>query len=239
MTYTTGSEERDRWLKRALGEVLACHEQPTLEAVAAALPSDFQLDEEELSGMLGNMQPQTAEPFPAAPPGKPVIETTPAGDPLPTEAVAPQGTYLIEASSPAEAETILPKVREAEARRQLDEANAKLGAARESLVNAQVDRRHRREALAGAIHQWQLLAENTTDGMSAEARRQVEVRNHLAATAAERAARGKPHPKAARFARRTMRNGPSRGAYSMSDAARAGFINRDPSRGPVKLPSEQ
>lgn len=239
MTYSTGNETRDAMLRRVIGEVLACHERPTLEAVAAGLPADFAVEQEEIDGMLGNMKPPPPEPFPVAPPGKLAIETTPAGDPLPTEAPAPAVTYTIEAATPAEAAAVVPKIAEAEARRQLDEVNARLGAAREALVNAQIVRRDRRAALAASITAWQLLSESATEGLTAEQRRQIEVRNHLAATAAERASRRKAHSGATAFVQKNMRNGPQRGAYSMQAAVRSGFVNHNPSRGPVEKPPEQ
>lgn len=236
MAYTTGSEGRDLWLKRAIAEVIALHEQPTFGTVTAHLPNDFDLDAEELAGMLADLYPDHVLPE-TAPPKPEQVES------VALEPPEDEITYEVDPALLTTAEGIERVKRgiaESEARRQLDEANARLDAARERMVNAQVRLRHTRADLAAAITQWQLLAESVTDGLSAEQRRQIETRNFLASTAKDRAANPRLGRNANAFVFSRMRNGPNRGAFSRSAAARSGYINRDPSRGPVaKIPSER
>jgi len=237
MTFTTGSDERDAMLRRAIGECVACHDEPNFGLVVEKLPADFDLDTDELQGMLADMRgaapPQThmglIEEFAESHPGG--VKELPEPPESEIELHVPP--------TPENVRRIVRDINEREARAQLDAANAALDKARDKMVSAQVNLRHKRENFNGAVLQWQMMAESATDGLSAEARRQIEVRNHLASTAAERAARRAPHGSATAFVQRHMQNGPNRGAYSRTAAARAGYRNYDPRRGPVKLPSER
>lgn len=251
MACTTGSDDRDSYLKRAIAEAVACGEQTTLANIAEHLPADFDLDQAELDGMLADsllIGPAARQDLKLAPPPK-SLEKIGLPDAAETEqthhdtagaAVEPdtEREYLVDPRIPAA--VVAPKIREAEARRLLDEANQRLGVAREKLVNAQAILRSKRADLGTAIYQWQMLSESATDGLSPEARRQIEVRNHLASAAADRAARRGRGNSATAFVQKRMQNGPSRGAYSRAGAARSGYLNRDPSRGAVpKVPSAQ
>jgi len=266
MTYSTGNLERDALIVRAIQEATACRDPITVESLTALLPPDFELDQDELDGMLSNMEPVTVV-IPEGH-GKPMMTTMPDGRALvppetlnkieaphanetaePHVAAAettpqpdlPGGTYTI---TDPNAARVIPKVKEAEARRALDAARARLSKARDNMVVAKGVLRERRNDLANAITAWQLLGDNingANDAKSRSDRQQAEIRNHLASTAADRAARaGRKNNSATRFAQRMMVNGPSRGAYDRSAAARSGYLNRDPNRGAVpKLPSER
>lgn len=240
MSYTSGNPERDAMLKRSLGEILACHEQPTLESVAATLPADFDLEQSEIDGMLETVKPQPVV-IPHGPRGqKPMFTTTPAGDslPEPTPVLSHAEPATIVIDDGADIEHVKHSITEMGSRRQLDAANARHNAARERMADAQATLRHTRGDLASAVMGWQLLAENSTDGLSPEQRRQREVRWHIEAQNAERQARSSRRSATA-FVQKRMQNGPGRGAYSRTAAARAGFANYDPSRGPVaKVPTE-
>ena len=140
----------------------------------------------------------------------------------------------------------MPKIAEHQARLALDVANARLSKARDNMAIARGLLRERRNALAAAIMRWQILGntlDNKNDAVSRSNRQQTEIRNHLASTAAERERRAKLKIKnntAKTFVQRQMTNGPSRGAFDRSAAARVGYFNRDPRRGNVvKVPSER
>lgn len=263
MSYSTGNPTRDAALKRAIGEVLALHEAVTLESVGEHVPNNegpFDLDAAELAGMLDEMKVSLTKPGKGqrVPPSAPAKRPEPFGpitghvDPALFETAEPprhtgdvrpdsEITYEVDPALLTTAEGIERVKRgiaESEARRALDIANAKLGNAKERLYTAQVNLRDKRAALGGAAHAWQMLCDSATDGLSPEARRQVEVRNHLASTAADRAANPK-RKNANAFVFSRMRFGPNRGAFDRHAAARAGYRNTDPRRGPVvKLPSD-
>jgi len=239
--FTTGSDERDRMLRRAIGEVLALHEPPNFGVVVDHLPADFDLDLDELNGMLADMRgdapPETLEKIGsphangAAPPSLDTADATPEGE--------------IELHVPPTQENVqrvLHDINEHEARRALDEANAALSAANEKKVAAEINLRNAKADFGSTLRQWQLFAESASDGLSLEQRRQIEARNYLQATAEERARRRGPHGAATRFVQRHMTHGPSRGAYDRTAAARTGYRNFDPRRGPtvvLKTPSER
>ncbi len=89
MTYSTGNSERDTRLRRAIAETIACNEPMTLEQVAAHLPKDFDLEADELSGMLDAMAHDNDapdEPPPqverVAPHAALMIAETPEGHPF-------------------------------------------------------------------------------------------------------------------------------------------------------------
>jgi len=257
MSFSTGVKERDAMIVRVIQEATACRDPISVESLAALLPPDFELDQVELDGILSNMPPepttvQDAEPQMTgiAHHGKPMIDRLPDGRPFKSAPETlekieapdlPGGTYTITDRNKAR---VIPKIAEAEARRALDVANARLTKARDQMAVAKGVLKERRNDLASAVMAWQLLdngINNANDSVARSDRQQREIRNHLAAQAAERAARVGRRPDTAKmFVQRHMRNGPSRGAFDRSAAARSGYINRDPNRGAVpKLPSER
>ncbi|MGH6670745.1 MAG: hypothetical protein ACRECV_02070 [Xanthobacteraceae bacterium] len=244
MDYTTGNPARDNMLRFALRTANNLHREITPAGLADLLPPDFDLGEDEIAGMLGDSG-AFQQVFAAA------AEPTPAPaavDPPLTESAAPapeaSGTYSIDPNIHTdELPAVKSAIREDVARRQLDTANRALSKARDVMAVAAGELRERRTDLSGAIMQWQLLAEKTGDGLTREQRERREVQNHIAAQNAERARRvAMRNNSAARFVQRRMQNGPSRGGFSREAAARAGYLNNDPRRGPVfsrKLPSER
>jgi len=86
---TTGNDERDRMLHRAIGECVALHEEPVIGLVLEKLPVDFDLLPEELADALAEMK--LAQPTPTP---------TPAPAPAPAEAhiSREQAQRLIEAA---------------------------------------------------------------------------------------------------------------------------------------------
>lgn len=223
-------------LRRAIGECVACNEIPNFGVVVEHLPNDFALELDELRDMIADMYPAASAP---SQPEPAQVSRTDDSTGQPEDEI----TYEVDPALLTTAEGIervKHGIAESEARRQLDEANARLNAARERLVNARVNLRRKRDDLASAAYAWQALADSATDGVPADLRRQIEVRNHLAATAKEREARKARNNSATAFVQKNMQNGPSRGAYSRSAAARTGFQNFDPRRGATaKLPSDR
>lgn len=186
MTYTTGNAERDKRLRRAIGEVTMAHEQPTLEAVAKNLPQDFALDAEELTGMLAEMGviKTGSDDGPPEPP-PPVahaqmIAETPTGEPL----AAPETLNKIGVPDRPEGEqphdppansTPEAKITEGQARAMVNAANARLSRARERMVTAQNALKARRADLSAEIREWQLLFKPLQQS------REDLVRQHIAA----------------------------------------------------------
>lgn len=60
--FSTGNPERDKRLKRAIAECLTVREHPTFGLVAEKLPQNFELDEDELNGMLVELKVIAPEP---------------------------------------------------------------------------------------------------------------------------------------------------------------------------------
>lgn len=71
---TTGNDERDAMLRRAIGECIACQEPPVIGHVSEKLPADFDLEDDELANALREMKlvpkarQKTASPKPAPAP---------------------------------------------------------------------------------------------------------------------------------------------------------------------------
>jgi hypothetical protein len=183
MTYSTGNAERDKRLRRSIGEVMMAHEQPTLEAVAKNLPQDFAVDAEELSGMLGEMGVIKTGSDDAPPPQvahAQMIEQTPTGEKLPPpetlEKIAlpdrPEGE---QPHDPPAASTPEAKISEGQARAMVTAANARLTRARERMVTAQNVLKARRADLSAEILGWQTLCKPMQQS------REDLVRQHIAA----------------------------------------------------------
>ncbi|MGH7716387.1 MAG: hypothetical protein ACREML_10380 [Vulcanimicrobiaceae bacterium] len=241
MDFTTGNPARDNMLRLALRTANNMHRDLTVAGLADLLPPDFDPGEDEIAGMIGDSGSFQQVFTTAAEPTPTPAETAPSA---PVESAAPEasGTYSIDPNiHPAELPAVKDAIREDVARRQLDVANRRLSKARDVMAVAAGELRERRTDLSGAIMAWQLLAEKAGDGLTREQRERREVQNHIAAQNAERARRvAMRNNSAARFVQRRMQNGPSRGGFSREAAARAGFVNNDPRRGPVaKLPSER
>ena len=186
MTYTTGNAERDKRLRRGIGEVMMVHEHPSLEAVSKNLPQDFALDAEELTGMLGELGIIKIEvedhPHPAheAPHIAQMIEETPSGEPL----AAPETLEKIalpdraeggEPHDPPATSTPEAKITEGQARAMVDAANARLGRARETMLTAQNTLKAWRADLSAEILGWQTLFKPLQQS------REDLVRQHIAA----------------------------------------------------------
>ncbi len=261
MAYTTGSAERDKFLRRAIGEVIACHEQMTLEVVAAEhLPKDFELEADELSGMLDDMThgddaPDEPPQVERVPPRKALmIDKSPHGAPLP-----PETLEKIEPPRAPEAEPphidAADEAPQPEIRMTAQEANQAILKAQNRLGNARIKINVTRDAtakarakLADAITEWQSGAKPYT--------REALVRDHIRASneaRAQRVAQGIPPQvkavgrsaidrsaayskdySAEGAARSRMQVGARRGAFPSSMKFQQNF---DPKRGAVaKLP---
>ncbi len=262
MAYTTGNAERDKRLRRAIGELIACHEEVTFEAVAAHLPKDFELEEIEFSSMLADMAQGEDEPTEPPPPPPQVervapralmIDKSPHGAPLPPET---QENF----ESPREAEDEPPQIDTAEATPQPEirltaqeanravlDAQNRLGESRIQINLARDKTKRARAKLAAAITAWQ-------EGAPPYTQEQL-VRDHLRSEQEKRRQRieggippeYKPVGKSAldRAAaysrdhtpegavRSRMQIGARRGAFPKS---MQGQVNTDPRRGAVYKP---
>ncbi len=185
---TTGNDERDKMLRRAIGECVALREAPVIGLVLDKLPADFDLLPEELDEALREMKlAAPAEPPQTAPEPTPVPEPTPA---------------------PAEA-----NISREQAQRLVEAAHVRLDTGRVAVRVAQEKLRETKGKLALAITAWQQQA----DPLSPAERQQRETRNFLASEQAKRAARGKPYPQAQAFVQKRMQNsGNHRGAFPRS-----------------------
>ena len=184
MSFSTGVTERDNLILRAIKTATACRDPITVESLSGGhLPQDFDLDHDELVGILSNLEP-VPEPVPEHH-GKPMIDRLPDGRPFvvspeplkkieapraqeneqPSQDAAqatsepdlPGGTYVVTDQNTAR---VAPKIAEAEARRALDVANARLSSARDKSAIALGILRERRSDLASAIMRWQILGNN-------------------------------------------------------------------------------
>jgi hypothetical protein len=149
--YTTGNPDRDRLLRAAVQKVLDAGKTPTLKFVTGNLPGDFQLDQEELDGMLPN---------PDAPPNEITLEA--AQPAIPETAVS---VTAVEAAQPeppsgtAVETTQASEINEQQARTILDAANKRLSNARSAMVIAQETLKYKRGDLATAIYGWQQIGQ--------------------------------------------------------------------------------
>lgn len=190
MTFTTGSTERDKRLRRAIGEVMMVHEQPTLEAVSKNLPFDFAADADELEGMLTEMgiiktgsDDGPPEPPPLdnqLPPQVATYQTGWSRGNLP----APKSLKKIAVPDRPEAEqphdvsatsTPQPEITEGEARAMVTAANTRLTRARETMFTAQRELKAHRADLSAEILGWQQLFKPLQQS------REQLVKEHLAA----------------------------------------------------------
>jgi hypothetical protein len=166
MTYSTGNSERDTRLRRAIGEAIACNEPMTLEQVAAHLPKDFDLEADELSGMLDAMAHDNDAPDEPPPQVERVapllIDATPDGHPF----AQPKSLEKIEPPREAEAaephndaadEAPQPEIRltAQEANNAVLAAQNRLGEARININLARENTKRARGKLAAAITAWQ------------------------------------------------------------------------------------
>ena len=165
MTYSTGNDERDKLLVRAIKECKALGDLLDLPSVAALLPGDFNTDSDELAGMVEALFGAPDEPpvrraadTPQVPRElaahlenvrkDPMAEIVAAAQPKPI----PVRKATVEPTPPAEP----PSVNEMEARRAAESANARLVAAREAMQLETYNLRPLREAVASAVTQWQI-----------------------------------------------------------------------------------
>ena len=186
---TTGNDERDKMLRRAIGECIALREEPVIGLVIEKLPADFDLLPEELADALAEMK--------LAPESLKKIEAPRAPEPEPP--------HIDTADSTPEA-----KISREQAQHLMEVAHVRLDNARIAVKIAQQDLGNTKGKLATAIIAWQQQA----DPLTPAERREREMRNHLASEQAKRAARGKPYPQAQAFVQKRMTNsGNHRGAF--------------------------
>jgi len=248
MSFTTGVEERDKRIKRAIGEVKAFSEPMSLDSVRQHLPPDFDLDAEEFGGFALDMRLIEIEHFePPTTHAKPMIDQTPAGDPLPEtlEQIEPPRAAQPEPRQEDTADEDSGPILTAR------ECNAAILDAQNRLGEARVQLAHRRNAtaaakavLAAAIMQWQTgqKAYSQQDLIRDHLRSEQEKRRRLieggvppqvkivGKSAIDRARAYSRDNSPEGAARSRMLNGMSRGAFSKSDQHK---INYDPRRGPV------
>jgi hypothetical protein len=155
MAYTTGNPERDALLLDAIQRVMKVGKSPVLKFVARLLPEDFSVDQDELDGMLSNMQEQDTPPEPPqverVAPRALMIAETPDGHPLgDTPEVAEEVAPEVEAAD----EPMLP---ERQARAVLEHSQKRLDRAQAAMAVAQETLKQLRGGLASQIYAWQLL----------------------------------------------------------------------------------
>lgn len=208
---TTGNDERDTMIRRAIGECLMLRQSPSLGLVIDKLPRDFDLLESELTDALADMR-------------------TAGGGELP-EFESPTESFHNNPVSPEPADTTPradhphsapDKITREQSQARVDAAHVRHGEAVVAVRIAQQKVHNAQGVLAHAIEAWQ----RGTDPRTQAEREQANIRDHLRSEQEKRAARGKPASTATIFVQRQMRNGPNRGAFSMQQAARLGF--RDP-----------
>lgn len=263
MAYTTRNAERDKRIRRAIGEIVACNEPLTFEAIAEKLPKDFDLETAEAEGIAGNMGLLESDPKPDEPPPQVervsprkalMIETSPHGAPLPEtleKIEPPRGAEATEPQEDAADATPQPEIRltAQEANKAILDGQNRLGEARIQINKARDKTAKARAALASAITAWQNGApaytreQMTRDFIrgSNEARRQrieggipPEVKA-VGKSAIDRSAAYSKDYSAEGAARSRMQHGARRGAFPSSMKFQQNF---DPRRGPVaKLPS--
>ena len=255
MAFTTGVPERDKRLRRAIGEVIAFNEPMSFEQVTQHLPKDFELEPEEYSGMLADMA-HGEEPPPQVERVAPrtlMIAETPEGNPLPPETQenfeSPREAEAAEPDEVTADATPQPEIRltAQEANRAVLDAQNRLGQARINIDIARDKTAKARAKLANAITVWQT-------GLPPYTQEQL-VRDHLRSEQEKRRQRieggippeYKPVGKSAldRAAaysrdhtpegavRSRMQIGARRGAFPKS---MQGQLNHDPRRGPVFKP---
>jgi hypothetical protein len=181
---TTGNDERDNMLKRAIGECQMLREEPVIGLVIEKLPADFDLLPEELADALAEMKLAQPEPQQVATP-----EPTPASAPTQEPEVS---------------------IGREQSQRLVESAHTRLNTARINVRVATEALRETKGKLATAITGWQTSADPLTPAQ----RREREMRNHLAGEQAKRAARRAPSPQATAFVQKRMQNsGNRRGAF--------------------------
>jgi hypothetical protein len=159
MAYTTGNPERDALLLDAIRRVIAVGKTPVLKFVARLLPNDFSADQEELDGMLADMQDQDKPPEPPpqverVAPRALMITETPDGHPLgELPQVAEDEPPQVEAAD----DTVETTLTERQARAVFDQAHKRLDRAQAAMAIAQETLKQLRGGLAAEIASWQLL----------------------------------------------------------------------------------
>jgi len=132
---TTGNDERDAYIRRAIGECRMLREEPVIGLVLDKLPADFDLLPEELADALAEMKLAQPEPQQAAP------EPTPA----------PKATQEPEV-----------RIGREQARRLVEAAHVRLDNARIAVRAATEALRDTKRKLADAITAWQQQADPLT-----------------------------------------------------------------------------
>jgi len=249
MTYSTGNIERDKMLRRVIGELVACHEKPTLAAVQENLPRDFDADADEVMGMLIDMKLVEVEHVePVEPPAK--IGPTLTAPPKPLKKIEPPREAQPEPPHEDTADSAPERILSAqEANNAILAASNRVAEARASLTVRRRETATARAALANAITIWQT-------GLPPYTREQL-IRDHLRSEQEKRRQRiegGIPPQvkivgksaidRAAAYSHdnspegavqsRMQGNGRRRGAYPKNMLHQKNF---DPARGPVfKVP---
>ena len=150
--FSTGNIDRDKLLIAAMKQVVASGKTATVELVSRALPGDFQLDAEELDGMLADIAPPDKQP--------PLIEAAQPEPVVATDTTAGQSERRDGPRLPEPVETTpAPEIGEREARAILDAANKRLSVSRGEMVIAQEKLKQLRGDLATAIFGWQQIGQ--------------------------------------------------------------------------------
>jgi hypothetical protein len=160
MAYSTGNNERDVYLQRAIKECVADQEPITLTSIAEKVPDDFAADQEELDGFLVDMGLAARPPVAAPQVVRPVlmIDKNPDGHSLvPLEpALQPEPIAEPPENSALQPErSAVPRLTREEASAAVLAAHNTLGSARITLRTAQQKTRDARGALAKASKTWQ------------------------------------------------------------------------------------
>jgi hypothetical protein len=157
MTYSTGNLERDALLQDAIRRVVAVGKTPVLKFVARLLPNDFAVDQDELDGMLVEMNGgQDQAPEPPPPQVRPLmIDKTPDGQH--TLGTAPQVAEDEPPQVEAADDTVETTLTEQQARAVFDQAHKRLDRAQSAMAVAQETLKQLRGGLAAEIASWQLL----------------------------------------------------------------------------------
>ncbi len=235
-SYSTGNETRDSFILRAIEQVRSAAKPTPLgvATVAHFLPKGFELDADELRGMLSTLEltnevtfddgdEHTGDvPFDAV--------SGAAVQPIRTRKIARVSESLTNFEAPranadAQRHDDAPKTtgRPITAQQMQEVVNAAARRLEQARINVRIrtgELQGKRAALAKAIATWQAGQPTMTWEQNARA--------HVAASQAARAARvaaGGPETsaKARAFVQKRMQSGPNRGAYNEAQRARVGF----------------
>ena len=240
MAYSTGNIERDAMIENAIRKLEARQQPITLHTVTPRLPRGFELDLGELTGIMSNLHPAEVE-FEegeslrstwgpnniSAPVDDPAeLKHSPTGGIL-ADQHPPKTLQKIEAPHTTEPETPAtpsPEISHAEAVEAVHKAQRAITDNRMTVRRAG----ERVRELRGKLHATVIAFQSGGRVYSPL----QQARDFAATSQADRVKRLADVPpelrskygSAAAFARKIMRNGPSRGAVSQAGRARLGFV---------------